>query len=141
MCQHHEINEHSVEALMNDARDVLKNAYVPYSHFPVGASLLMKDGKVITGVNVENVSFGATNCAERSAIFTAISQGYKKGDIKAIAVAGETEDYLPPCAICRQVMVEFCEPDTPVYLTRHDQSIHETSVSGLVPYAFEKLDM
>ncbi|HGR4856541.1 TPA: cytidine deaminase [Streptococcus pneumoniae] len=98
------------------SKKVLKNAYCPYSKFPVGAAILFKDGKVITGANIENVSFGVTNCAERSAIFYGASQGYRKGDILAIAVAGETEDYLPPCNICRQVMVEFCEPDTLVFL-------------------------
>lgn len=67
------------EQLMTAARGVLKNSYSPYSKFPVGAALLLTDGSVITGVNVENVSFGATNCAERTAIFTALTQGYKKG--------------------------------------------------------------
>lgn len=127
--------------LMAHARSVLENAYVPYSHFPVGCALEMEDGKIIQGVNVENVSFGATNCAERTAIFTAVTQGYKPGSVKAIAVAGQTEAYLPPCAICRQVLVEFCQPDTPVYLTRQDQAIFQTSVGDLVPFAFEKLDM
>ena len=68
------------EELMESARAVKSNAYMPYSKFPVGAALLLKDGSIINGVNVENVSFGATNCAERTAIFTAITKGYKKGD-------------------------------------------------------------
>ena len=127
--------------LVNDARQIMDNAYVPYSHFPVGAALYMNDGKVITGVNVENVSFGATNCAERSAMFTAISQGYKPKEIKAIAVSAKTNGFITPCSICRQVMVELCDPSIPVYLTRNDGEIFETSVEALVPFAFDKLDV
>ena len=129
------------EALMESARTVKANAYIPYSKFAVGAALLLKDDTVINGVNVENVSFGATNCAERTAIFTAVAKGYKKGDFKAIAIAGDTEDYLPPCSICRQVMVEFCSPDMPVYLTNGKKECKELSLRELVPYAFTDLDM
>lgn len=127
--------------LMEQARSIMKHSYSPYSHFPVGAALLTDDDRVFTGVNIENVSFGVTNCAERSAIFTAVSTGYRPGFIKAIAVAGDTEAFLSPCSVCRQVMVEFCDPETPVYLTRHDGEIFTTSVTELVPFAFEKLDM
>ncbi|WP_162551261.1 cytidine deaminase [Paenibacillus tepidiphilus] len=129
------------EQLMECARKVKKAAYAPYSKFPVGAALLLKDGKVISGVNVENVSFGATNCAERTAFFTAIASGYVKGDFQAIAVAGDTEDFLPPCSICRQVMAEFCLPDMPVYLTNDKQEILELKLKDLLPYAFTDLDM
>ncbi|MFE3575154.1 cytidine deaminase [Lysinibacillus sp. NPDC059133] len=83
------------ELLMESARKMKAKAYVPYSKFPVGVALLLKDGAVINGVNVENVSLGATNCAERTAIFTAISNGYQKGDFQAIAEAGDTVDFLP----------------------------------------------
>lgn len=129
------------ESLIERARQLLPKAYVPYSHFPVGAVLLMDDGQIIEGVNVENVSFGATNCAERTAIFTAVTQGYGPKSIQAIAVAGDTEDFLPPCCICRQVLVEFCRPDVPVYLTRRDGQIYETTVRQIVPLAFESLKM
>lgn len=129
------------EQLMTHARAVLKQSYSPYSKFPVGAAILMKDGTVISGVNVENVSFGATNCAERTAIFTAITQGYQKGDFEAIAVAGETEDFLPPCNICRQVMVEFFAPTTPVYLTNGAGDIREFLLKDIAPLAFTELDM
>ncbi|MGO4927128.1 cytidine deaminase [Fundicoccus sp. Sow4_D5] len=135
------MEETQIQSLMKDARDVLKHSYSPYSHFPVGAALLTEDDQVFTGVNIENVSFGVTNCAERSAIFTAVSMGYRPGFIKAIAVAGDTETFLSPCSVCRQVMVEFCKPETPVYLTRNDGEILTTTVTELVPYAFEKLDM
>ena len=132
---------YSKESLIERARQLLPKAYAPYSHFPVGAVLLMDDGQIIEGVNVENVSFGATNCAERTAIFTAVTQGYGPKSIQAIAVAGDTEDFLPPCCICRQVLVEFCRPDVPVYLTRRDGQIYETTVSPIVPLAFESLKM
>ncbi|OCA90191.1 cytidine deaminase [Pradoshia sp. D12] len=129
------------ETLLESARAVKSNAYMPYSQFPVGAALLLKDGSIINGVNVENVSFGATNCAERTAIFTAITKGYQKGDFQAIAISGATEDYLPPCSICRQVLVEFCSPDMPVYLTNAKKECKELTLKELVPYAFTELDM
>ncbi|GKW45943.1 cytidine deaminase [Planococcus sp. NCCP-2050] len=129
------------EQLMESARSMKERAYIPYSKFPVGAALLMKDGTVVNGVNVENVSLGATNCAERTAIFTAVAQGYKKGDFEAIAVAGNTENYLPPCSICRQVMAEFCSPEMPMYLTNEKKEILELKLKELLPYAFLDLEM
>ncbi|MBS4750073.1 cytidine deaminase [Carnobacteriaceae bacterium zg-ZUI78] len=129
------------EELMTYAQEALQHAYCPYSNFPVGAAILYKDGTVIKGANIENVSFGATSCAERSALFAGASQGYRKGDIVAIAVAGKTEDYLPPCNICRQALVEFCSPETPVYLVNGDNDILSLTLNDLVPYSFTKLDM
>ncbi|AIQ46611.1 cytidine deaminase [Paenibacillus sp. FSL R7-0273] len=129
------------EQLMESARKIKQAAYSPYSKFSVGAAILLKDGTVINGVNVENVSFGATNCAERTAFFTAVTNGYTKGDFKAISIAGDTEDYLPPCSICRQVMAEFCSPEMPVYLTNNKQEILELKLIDLLPYAFTELDM
>ena len=124
------------DELMYCARQVMEHAYVPYSHFSVGCAIQLQDGSIVTGANIENVSFGATNCAERSAIFTAASAGMRPGEVTAIAVVGDTEDFLPPCCICRQVMVEFCDPQTPVYLTRQDGEILETTVAGLAPLSF-----
>lgn len=129
------------EQLMEVARGAKKNAYKPYSNFAVGAALLLKDGTVFKGVNVENVSFGATNCAERTAMFTAIAEGYKKGDFQAIAIAGDTEDFLSPCSVCRQVLVEFCSSEMPVYLTNAKNEILTLTLEQLVPYAFTKLEM
>lgn len=129
------------EQLMECARKVKQNAYIPYSKFPVGAAFLLTDGSVITGVNVENVSLGATNCAERTAVFTAVTKGYKKGDFQALAVAGDTADFLPPCSICRQVLAEFCSPDMPVYLTNEKKEILELKLKDLLPYAFTDLEM
>lgn len=135
------MEQNQIETLVAQAREVMSRAYAPYSHFPVGAAIQMNDGQVITGVNVENVSFGATNCAERTAIFTAISQGYPPKSIQAIAIAGTTRTFLSPCSICRQVMVEMCHPGTPVYLTRQDGAILRTSVAELVPFAFDQMDV
>lgn len=129
------------EVLLKEARLIKEKAYVPYSHFPVGCAVLYKDGTILKGVNVENVSFGATNCAERTALFTGITKGYTKEDVVALGVAGDTEDFLPPCSICRQVMVELCNPDTPVYLTNKKEEVMETSVEGLAPLAFSSMDM
>lgn len=134
------MDQNQIEALIEAARDVRQHAYCPYSHFPVGCALLSQDGKLFTGVNVENVSFGATNCAERSALFTAASLGYRPGFIKAIAVAGETEDFLPPCSICRQVLVEWADPETPVFLTRNDGQIKRLKLLDLAPYSFTQMN-
>lgn len=99
--------------LVEIAIEARERAYAPYSEFYVGAALLCKDGSVYTGCNIENSSFGATNCAERTAFFKAVSEG--AGDFVAIAIVGakqgEELDYCPPCGICRQVMSEFCDLD------------------------------
>lgn len=135
------MEQSKINELMKKAHQVKEHSYSPYSNFRVGCAIQMDDESVFTGANIENVSFGATNCAERSAIFTALSAGHQPKTIKAIAVAGDTEHYLSPCSICRQVMVEFCEPKTAVYLTRKDHSILETSVEELVPFAFDSMDI
>ncbi|AXY26019.1 cytidine deaminase [Suicoccus acidiformans] len=136
-----ELTQKQVEVYMQEAREILHNSYSPYSNFPVGCTLLMKDGQVFHGVNVENVSFGATNCAERTAIFTAAAQGYRPHSIQAIFIAGKTEGFLPPCNICRQVLAEWADEATAVYLTREDQQIRQLSLKELIPNAFVSMDM
>ena len=111
-------------------------AYVPYSKFRVGAALECSDGTVFTGCNVENSSYGATNCAERTAIFKAVSEGYR--DFVRIAVYcadGKPEDYSTPCGICRQVMAEF-NYDLQLILGKTDGSYKVFSLKELLPYAF-----
>ena len=122
----------NVQALMEKAREVADRAYAPYSNFRVGAALAMSDGTVITGINVENRSFGLGNCAERTAIFTALAQGRR--DITAIAVAGpDATEPLSPCGACRQVISEFCPPDTPVYCDDAKGGWVEMTIGELLP--------
>ena len=117
--------------------ETTKNAYVPYSHFPVGAVLLAKNGQVFTGVNIENASFGLTNCGERTAIFKAVSEGFL--DFEELIVYGETEKPISPCGACRQVMAEFFKKDLPVTLVAKDKSTVVMTVKELLPYSFTDL--
>lgn len=118
--------------LMKDARQAAENAYAPYSKFRVGAALQMSDGSVITGINVENRSFGLSNCAERTALFTALTMGRK--DVVAIAVAGpDAWEPLPPCGACRQVISEFCGPETPIFYDDGNGGFVTSSVAELYP--------
>ena len=106
-----------MKKLLEAATNARENAYVPYSHFKVGAALLLKDGTIITGCNVENASYGLCNCAERTALFKAYSEGITKDDIVAMSISGDTEGPISPCGACRQVMSELLYKDTKVYLT------------------------
>lgn len=116
-----------------------ESAYAPYSKFRVGAALLTKGGKIYTGCNIENVSFSATNCAERTAVFKAVSEGEK--EFEAIVVNGDNNDYLPPCGICRQVLAEFCDLDTfVVILANSEHDYRVTTLGELLPAAFLKLN-
>ncbi len=117
-----------------------ENSYSPYSHFRVGAALQLTDGTYIQGSNIENASFGATNCAERSALFAAYSQGYKKEDIVALAVTSDMEDPVPPCSICRQVMGELLTEDCDIYMIGTSK-ILEVKIDDLVPYRFTESEL
>ena len=123
--------------LINLAVEVSNQAYVPYSHFPIGAVLLTKDGEIYTGVNIENASFGLTNCGERTAIFKAVSEGFL--DFEELIVYGETEKPISPCGACRQVMAEFFNKDLPVTLVAKDKSTVVMTVKELFPYSFTDL--
>lgn len=125
------------EELMNLAKEAQANAYAPYSNFKVGAALLLNDGNVIKGCNVENASYGLTNCAERTAMFAALAQGYKKEDFKELAIFSSCNPPASPCGACRQVMVELMSKDGKVYVG-NDQGIIESNVSELMPLAFDK---
>ena len=114
-----------------------ENAYVPYSHFPIGAVLVTDEGKMYTGVNIENASFGLTNCGERTAIFKAVSEGERS--FKELIIYGQTEKPVSPCGACRQVMAEFFEPDLPVTLVAKDKSTVVMTVKELLPYSFTDL--
>ena len=124
--------------LVLKAIDAKKNSYSPYSKFSVGAALLCDDGEVFTGVNVENVSFGLTNCAERTAFFKAISEG-KRGFAKIAIAGGDT--YLPPCGACRQVMAEFCDKDFEVIFAKNENDYIIKTLGEILPFSFSEEDM
>jgi cytidine deaminase len=128
-----------IQELTKQATNMLDKAYVPYSRFPVGAALLTTDGDIYSGCNIENASFGLTNCAERTAMFKAVSEGKK--EFSYLVVTGDTEGPISPCGACRQVLAEFCEADMPVLLTNKNGDIQETTVAGLLPGAFKSGDM
>lgn len=127
------------EQLMKQAIEARGTAYVPYSKFPVGAALLAADGKVYTGCNIENAGYSLTNCAERTAVFKAVSEGVKT--FAALAVSADTPGPVSPCGACRQVLAEFCPPDMPVYLTNLKGDVQETTISELLPGAFSTEDL
>jgi cytidine deaminase len=120
------------------AKEAMKNAYAPYSKFQVGAALLAKDGRVFTGCNVENASYGATNCAERTAIFKAVSEGYREFD--AVAIVASSGDFASPCGICRQVLAEFM-PEGKVILDSDEKGMVTYSVRELLPLEFTSKDI
>ena len=126
------------EELINLAKDAMIRAYAPYSGFKVGAALLCCDGTVYQGCNIENASFTPTVCAERTAIFKAVSEGHR--DFAAIAVCGGKDGAItglfPPCGVCRQVLREFCRDDFPVYLADGDGSWQTLTLGQLLPLSF-----
>lgn len=129
------------QELIEFAKEAMKRAYTPYSNFQVGAALLDANGHVHLGCNVENAAYGPTNCAERTALFRAIADGHPQGSFKAIAVTGDTEGPIAPCGVCRQVLIELCEPEMPVYLSNLKGAFVETTVAALLPGAFTTKDL
>jgi len=121
------------DALIEAATSVREAAYAPYSKFKVGAALLTQEGEILTGCNVENISFGLTSCAERNAVFKAVSQGNRK--FKAIAIVTDTTDLTAPCGACRQVLAEF-NPDLPVMLANLRGDRRLESLGSLLPHPF-----
>ena len=126
------------EELCALAVKAMENAYVPYSEYRVGAALLTKSGKVYTGCNIENASYSPTICAERTAIFKAVSDG--EHEFFKIAVAGGKNGKItgefPPCGVCRQVMAEFCEPDFKILVVNGENSFTEYTLSDILPFSF-----
>lgn len=122
------------------AKDAMKNSYAPYSDYNVGAALLCKNGNIYKGCNIENASYSLTNCAERTALFSAVANGEK--DFEAICVIGgkngKITDYAMPCGACRQALAEFCEADFKVYVGKNEDSIKEYKLSDLLPCSFDK---
>ena len=124
--------------LAAEALRMREYSYAPYSQFHVGAALLTTEGKIYTGCNIENAGYSATNCAERTAFFKAVSEGERT--FAAIAIAGgkkgEPAEYTPPCGICRQVMAEFCRPEFSVILARSEEDYQIYTLEELYPMGF-----
>ena len=133
------LDEGKKRELAARAEEMLRRSYVPYSGFSVGAALLCKNGEIFTGCNIENASYPATNCAERTAIFKAVSEGFT--EFTAIAVVGgferRIESFCPPCGVCRQVMAEFCDPETfQVILANAEGELRTMALKELLPMSF-----
>ncbi len=137
------LTQNMIDTLAAKALQAREKAYVPYSNFAVGAALLTKDGKIYLGCNIENASYTPSNCAERTAIFKAVSEGDRQ--FAAIAICGgpagkAPEDYCPPCGVCRQVLSEFVEPDFPVMLVKSETEVQTFSFNEVLPFRFGNLD-
>jgi cytidine deaminase len=125
-----------VDPLMLAARQAREQAYAPYSKFQVGAALATRDGRTFTGCNVENAAYGLCNCAERTALFSAIAAGCRPGDFVQLAVIADTPEPVSPCGACRQVMAELCGEAMPVLLGNLADAVQETTVGALLPGSF-----
>ena len=126
------------ETLIDQAKKAMTYAYAPYSGYHVGAALLGKDGKIYTGCNIENAAYGPTNCAERTAVFKAVSEGCR--DFSAIAIVGGNSDKMTmayPCGVCRQVMSEFCKKDFRIIVAESEEKYEEYTLGELLPKSFE----
>ena len=133
-----------VEKLIDTAIEHLKFSYTPYSNIKVGAALLTKSGKIYTGCNIENASYTPTNCAERTAFFKAVSEGVR--DFQAICIVGGKDgkltEYTAPCGVCRQVMMEFCNPKTFQIILAVDKERYEIyTLEELMPLGFGPLNL
>ena len=120
--------------LLNKAKETMNNAYAPYSHFKVGAAILTEDGLVYTGCNVENASYGATICAERTAAVKAVSEGYIK--FSKVAIVSSEGTYTYPCGVCRQFLSEFMTKDSLIIVEDEKEGIKEIPFKELLPLSF-----
>lgn len=118
----------------------MENAYAPYSNYHVGACALCKDGTLFYGANIENASYGGTNCAERSAVFAAYSRGYRKDDIEALAIVSDGKRIGYPCGICRQVLSELLNQKMPIVLSNRQETL-VTDMEELFPFQFSSEDL
>lgn len=129
-----------MKELITAAIAARQKSYSPYSHYQVGAALLTGEGQIVTGCNIENAAYGPTNCAERTAFFKAVSEGYR--EFRAIAIVGSPEgdeltQYAYPCGVCRQVMMEFCDPDTfQIIVARSENDYKTMTLNELLPEGF-----
>ena len=133
------MSETQIKELIETAIAQLAFSYTPYSHFKVGAALLAKNGRIYTGCNIENSAYSPTNCAERTAVFKAVSEGVR--EFRAICITGgpgeeEPSDFCPPCGVCRQVLLEFCDPDFEIILAVNREHYQVYTLDELVPAGF-----
>lgn len=135
-----ELMQTAIQELIIAAIDARKKSYSPYSHYQAGAALLAEDGQVITGCNIENAAYGPTNCAERTAFFKAVSEGIR--GFRAIAIVGSPEgdeltQYAYPCGVCRQVMMEFCDPASfQIIVAKSTEDYRVMTLQELLPKGF-----
>ncbi|WP_297634668.1 cytidine deaminase [uncultured Clostridium sp.] len=128
------------EKLIKEAIKARENAYCPYSNFKVGAAVLFEDGEIYTGCNIENASYGGTMCAERTAIFNAVSKGNRI--LKAIALIGDVNSYTYPCGMCRQVISEFAEDENiEIYIIKNEKDYLTKTFGELMPGSFTRKDL
>ena len=135
--------EETIRGLIRRAKEAQENAYAPYSHYHVGAALLCSDGSVVKGCNIENASYGAANCAERTAVFAAVAQGKREFAALALVAGPESSDRYPsPCGICRQVLREFARPsDFPVIMALSETDYRIRTLEELLPDSFGPEDL
>ena len=132
-----------IEEMIDLAIRQLEHSYVPYSHFHVGAALLAKNGTYYTGCNIENAAYTPTNCAERTAFFKAVSEGVR--EFQAICIVGGKDgvltEYAAPCGVCRQVMMEFCEPDFEIIVAKSETEYKVYTLKELLPEGFGRANL
>ena len=133
------LEKREIQSLVDTALSQRKFAYAPYSDFRVGAALLARNGEIYTGCNIENSAYSPTNCAERTAVFKAVSEGVR--EFRAICITGgpgeeDPSDFCPPCGVCRQVLLEFCDPDFEIILAVNREHYQVYTLDELVPAGF-----
>lgn len=134
------LSQEGIKELIGKAIEARRKSYSPYSHYQVGAALLTADGRIVTGCNIENAAYGPSNCAERTAFFKAVSDGLR--EFSAIAIVGSPEgevltQYAYPCGVCRQVMMEFCEPESfQIIVAKSQEDYRVMTLSELLPEGF-----
>ena len=129
------------ERKFNLAQLAYNNAYAKYSNFQVGAVVILRNGEYFIGSNVENASYGLTNCAERSALFATYSNGYRKEDIEELVIIAKSHDFVYPCGACRQVIIELMEPKATITLLKLDGSEKQIKVKDIMPFSFTESDL
>lgn len=140
MTEYKELTKDNICDLIAAAIEARRNSYSPYSHYQVGAALLVADGRIVTGCNIENAAYGPSNCAERTTFFKAVSDGLR--EFSAIAIVGSPEgeeltQYAYPCGVCRQVMMEFCEPESfQIIVAKSEADYRVMTLSELLPEGF-----